>query len=136
MRRTEMLQEIRRMRFEEVYFGWTESRLSQEEAARILGVSERTFRLAHAGTEYFRAMSPDGFSSGNTGNLLSCPVERSDAQLHIHCEDAIRNALKNRLGRSCYARLRFFLSQYHHMRTTELVIWVKQISCPNKDTCF
>ncbi|MFA4835403.1 MAG: ISNCY family transposase [Dehalococcoidia bacterium] len=44
MRRTEMLQEIRDMRFEEVYFGWNESRLSQEEAARVLGVSDRTFR--------------------------------------------------------------------------------------------
>jgi transposase len=39
-----MLQEIRKMRFEEVYFGWSESRLSQEEAARILGVCDRTFR--------------------------------------------------------------------------------------------
>ena len=37
MRRTELLQEIRAMRFEEVYFGWTERRLSQEEAARIGG---------------------------------------------------------------------------------------------------
>ena len=44
MRRTEMLQEIRKMRFEEVYLGWTESRLSQGEAARILGVCDRTFR--------------------------------------------------------------------------------------------
>jgi hypothetical protein len=26
MKRTEMLQEIRKMRFEEVYFGWSESR--------------------------------------------------------------------------------------------------------------
>jgi hypothetical protein len=32
MRRTEILQEIRRMRFEEVHFGWSESRLTQEEA--------------------------------------------------------------------------------------------------------
>jgi len=32
------------MRFEEVYFGWSESRLTQEEAARILGVCDRTFR--------------------------------------------------------------------------------------------
>jgi transposase len=39
-----MLQEIRKMRFEEVYFGWSENRLSQEEAARILGVCDRTFR--------------------------------------------------------------------------------------------
>lgn len=32
------------MRFEEVYFGWSESRLTQEEAARILDVCDRTFR--------------------------------------------------------------------------------------------
>ena len=44
MRRTELLQEIRIMRFEEVYGVWTESRLNQEEAARILGVCTRTFR--------------------------------------------------------------------------------------------
>ena len=44
MRRTEVLQEIRRMRFEEAYGSWTEGRLSQEEAAQLLGVCERTFR--------------------------------------------------------------------------------------------
>jgi len=32
------------MRFEEAYFGWSEDRLTQEEAALILGVSDRTFR--------------------------------------------------------------------------------------------
>lgn len=32
------------MRFEEVYSGWSESRLTQEEAARILGICDRTFR--------------------------------------------------------------------------------------------
>lgn len=44
MRRTELLQEIRKMRFEEVLSGWTEKRLTQEEAARILGVCSRSFR--------------------------------------------------------------------------------------------
>ena len=44
MRRTEMLQEVRRMRFEEAYGVWTERRLTQEEAARMLGVCDRTFR--------------------------------------------------------------------------------------------
>jgi transposase len=44
MRRTELLQEIRKMRFEETYGFWTERRLTQQEAARILGVSTRTFR--------------------------------------------------------------------------------------------
>jgi len=44
MRRTEMLQEIRRMRFKELYDEWDKRRLTQEEAARILGVNDRTFR--------------------------------------------------------------------------------------------
>ena len=42
MRRTELLQEVRKMRFEEAYGGWQERRLTQEEAARLLGVCERT----------------------------------------------------------------------------------------------
>ena len=32
------------MRFEEAYNGWTESRFTQEEAARLLGITDRTFR--------------------------------------------------------------------------------------------
>ncbi len=44
MRRTELLQEIRKMRFEEAYGGWEGGRLTQAEAALLLGVGERTFR--------------------------------------------------------------------------------------------
>lgn len=44
MRRTELLQEIRMMRFSEAFDGWQERRLTQAEAARLLGVHERTFR--------------------------------------------------------------------------------------------
>lgn len=44
MRRMELLQEVRKMRFEEVYGGWQQGRLTQEQAARVLGVSDRTFR--------------------------------------------------------------------------------------------
>ena len=44
MRPTKLLQEIRILRFEEAYSSWTERRLTQEEAARLLGVCERTFR--------------------------------------------------------------------------------------------
>lgn len=32
------------MRFEEAYIGWQKRRLTQEEAARLFGVHERTFR--------------------------------------------------------------------------------------------
>ena len=42
MRRTAWLQELRMTRFEEAFFGWTESRLTQEEAARVWGVCTRT----------------------------------------------------------------------------------------------
>lgn len=44
MRRTEWLQETRQMRFEEAYTNWQEKTLTQEQAAQILGVCERTFR--------------------------------------------------------------------------------------------
>jgi len=44
MKPTELRQEIRKMRFEEAYYGWTERRLTQGEAARLLGVCDRTFR--------------------------------------------------------------------------------------------
>ena len=44
MRRTQLLQETRKMNFENVLTLWTEQRLTQTEAARMLGVCERTFR--------------------------------------------------------------------------------------------
>lgn len=44
MKRTELLQEVRKMRFDETYEGWRRGRLTQQEAARLLGVCERTYR--------------------------------------------------------------------------------------------
>lgn len=44
MKRSVVLQEVRKMRFEESYEGWKEGRLTQEEAAMLLGVCDRTFR--------------------------------------------------------------------------------------------
>ncbi len=44
MGRARVLQEIRTMRFEEVYDRWSEDRLTQCEAADVLGVCERQFR--------------------------------------------------------------------------------------------
>jgi len=35
MRRTEVLQEVRKMRFGEMYEGWKQRRLTQEEAALL-----------------------------------------------------------------------------------------------------
>jgi len=44
MKPTQVLQEIRKMRFEKAYEGWNEGRLTQAEAASILGVCERSLR--------------------------------------------------------------------------------------------
>ena len=44
MKPTKLLQEIRKMRSEEAYEGWNAGCLTQAEAARILGVCERSFR--------------------------------------------------------------------------------------------
>lgn len=44
MKKTELLQEVRKMRFEEAYESWQRGRLTQEEAAMLLGVCDRTFR--------------------------------------------------------------------------------------------
>lgn len=44
MKRIQVLQEVRMMRFEELYERQQQRRLSQEEAAEILGVDVRTFR--------------------------------------------------------------------------------------------
>lgn len=41
---TELLQGIKKMRFEEIYGDWEGGKIDQLEAARILGVSDRTFR--------------------------------------------------------------------------------------------
>ena len=44
MNRTEFREEVKRMRFEEAYGGWIRRKLTQEQAALLLGVSVRTFR--------------------------------------------------------------------------------------------
>jgi hypothetical protein len=44
MKQAEWLQETRKMRFEKAYGSWQGGLMSQEEAARLLGVSERKYR--------------------------------------------------------------------------------------------
>lgn len=78
MRRTEMLQEIRKMRFEEVYSRWNENWLTQEQAAEILGVSDRTFRryigrFEHSGTEglYDKRLTQASFRRAPVDEVMS-----------------------------------------------------------------
>ena len=44
LNRANLLREIRKMRFDKAYEGWRDRRLTQEEAGRLLGMSERNFR--------------------------------------------------------------------------------------------
>jgi len=44
MKRTEWLQETRKMRFEEAYENYKSGRITQDDAAKLLGVCDRTFR--------------------------------------------------------------------------------------------
>ena len=54
MKRTELLQDIRKMGFGEAYEGWNKGRLTQAEAAQILGMCERRFR------RYLARYEPEG----------------------------------------------------------------------------
>lgn len=44
MSRTEVLREVRILRFAELYGAWRSERVTQAEAAGVLGMSERMFR--------------------------------------------------------------------------------------------
>lgn len=45
--RTRLLQENRKMRFEEAYQGWTRGRLTQAEAALLLGLVRAQLSASH-----------------------------------------------------------------------------------------
>jgi len=44
MKRTLLLQELRQIRFEQAWQGWSEGRLDQFGVAQILGMGKRSFR--------------------------------------------------------------------------------------------
>lgn len=112
MRRTEMLQEIRRMRFEEVYFGWSERRLNQEEAARVLGVCDRTFR------RYVNRYEDKGFEGLSDKRLT---------QASFRCAPVDEVMAVAERYRSCYRgwNVRHFYSKYRRDGGARSYSWVK-----------
>jgi transposase len=66
MGRAEVLQEVRKMRFEEILSGHRAGRLSAFEAAQCLGCSERTFRRRRA---RFEAEGDDGLLDRRIGKI-------------------------------------------------------------------
>ena len=79
MRQVKFLEELRQMRFEESYSGYRSGRLSQEEAAKILGVCSRTFR------RYMKRFE----SEGEAGlKAFFQAVAKDTDQLRSHLADA------------------------------------------------
>jgi len=88
MGRTGLLQEIRRMRFEEVYLGWSESRLTQEQAALVLGVSDRTFR------RYLRRYEGEGLEGLRDRRLGQASLRRVPVDEVIGMVDRYRSVYR------------------------------------------
>ena len=85
MRRTEVLQGLRRMKFEDVYGRWQQRRLSQSEAAEILGMSERTFWRWR---DRYEDEGAAGLADRRLGKASAgrVPVDQVDAVLTLYRE--------------------------------------------------
>ena len=81
MRRTELLQETRKMRFEELYSRWTQKRLTQDQAADILGISSRTLR------RYIGKYEEDGIDGLHDRRLTQASSRRAPVDEVIELVD-------------------------------------------------
>ena len=76
MRRTEQLQGLRMLKLKDVLSGWEAGRLSQLEAAEILGMSERTFRRW---SRHFEEDGEEGLIDRRVGRRSGRAVPDSEA---------------------------------------------------------
>ena len=85
MRRTEVLQGLRVMKFEDVYGRWQARRLSQAEAAEILGMSERSFRRWR---DRYQADGFEGLADRRLGKASArrVPIDQVHAVLTLYRE--------------------------------------------------
>jgi hypothetical protein len=113
MKRTQLLQEIRQMRFEEAYTGWTEKRFTQEEAARLLGVCERTFR------RYLMKYEEDGLEGLADKRLAQISHRRAPVNEVISITYLYKNRYPNWNIKHFYS----FYKKYHS--GTRGYTWVK-----------
>ena len=98
MRRTERLQGLRLMKFEEVYGRTCRGGLSQAEAAEILGMSERTFRRWR---DRYEATGAEGLFDRRLGTVSArrAPVDEVAALLELF-DTAISISRPNTFTRS------------------------------------
>ncbi|GHU32803.1 hypothetical protein FACS189497_14520 [Betaproteobacteria bacterium] len=85
MKRAHLLQELRKMRFEEAYESWNSGRLSQEEAASLLGVSGRSFR------RYLHRFEGEGMSGLLDRRLEACSRRGAPVDEVLALQEQYRN---------------------------------------------
>ena len=112
MRRTEMLQEIRKMRFEELCVDWQKGRLSQEEAARVLGVCSRTFRRQICRYE------EDGMEGLNDRRLTQASHRRAPVDEVMKLTERYRKSYRG-------WNVKHFYSKYRKAEGRRSYSWVK-----------
>jgi len=98
MNRTELREEIKKMRFEEAYGSWRSRELTQEQAARLLGVSVRTFR------RYISRYEEEGLE-GLFDRRLNRPSHRKASEVEIkQLEDLYKNRYEGFNVRHFYSK--------------------------------
>ena len=112
MRRTELLQEVRKMRFNEAYGGWKKGRLTQEEAANILGVCDRTFR------RYINRYENDGEEGLNDKRITQASLRRAPVDEVIGLQDLYRSKYQG-------WNVKHFYSRYKRAGGQRGYTWVK-----------
>lgn len=115
MKRTELLQEIRQMRFEEAYKGWSERRFTQEQAALLLGICDRTFR------RYLMRYEEEGIEGLTDKRLAQISHRRAPVDEVIEITYLYKNRYPNWNVKHFYS----FYKLYHS--GTRSYTWVKNI---------
>jgi hypothetical protein len=118
--RTKLLQEIRKMRFEEAYDDWTSRRINQEDAARLLGVCERTFR------RYINRYEEEGLDGLMDKRLSQVSHRRAPVDEVMNLTELYGNRYKG-------FNVKHFYSFYrHHHEGSRSYTWVKNTLQANK----
>ena len=113
MRRTGLLQEIRRMRYEEVYDRWSERELTQEQAAFALGMSSRTFR------RYMDRYEEDGLEGLSDRRLGRASFRRVPVDEAMAMVERYRDRYQG-------WRVKHYYSWYQREGGTRSYTWVKK----------
>ena len=113
MGRTGLLQEIRRMRFEEVYDRWSERELTQEQAAFALGMSSRTFR------RYMDRYEADGLAGLSDRRLGRASFRRVPVDEAMAMVEGYRDRYQG-------WKVKHYYSWYQREGGTRSYTWVKK----------